>query len=179
MEIGKMKRLTVSLDDDTIAKLEQLARKDNRSLSEIVRSAISSYYELNQREAIIVDFDRFIELIASREHVAVDIGLWIAIMDEINEKASDSFWEIVEKVGSEYGLQFKEMGLKDLRSVLKFLETTNWFKVRMISDSTYSLVLTARSEVKLIKKFLEGLLKSMSLKAEISEGLRKVMIKLL
>ncbi|MEM1578627.1 MAG: ribbon-helix-helix protein, CopG family [Archaeoglobaceae archaeon] len=177
MEVGKIRRLTVSLDDDTIAKLEELARKDDRSLSEIVRSAVSSYYELNLREAITADFERFLNLIATREHVVVDVGLWISVMDEINASARETFWEIVEKVGSEYGLQFKEMGLKDVHSILKFLEVTNWFKVKAISESAYTLVLNARSEVKFVKKFLEGIFKIMGLNMEINEGLRKLILK--
>lgn len=171
-----MKRLTISLDDDTITKLEELAKKDGRSLSEVVRAAISNYYDLSLRETI-PNLRRFLDLITSREYVVIDIGLWTAITDEINEKADEAFWEIVEKVGFEHGLQFREMGLKDMHSVLKLLEVTNWFKVRTISEGVYGIVLTTRSEVKLVKRFLEGVFKSMGVEAELSEGLRKLLVK--
>lgn len=176
MEVGKMKRLTISLDDDTIVKLEDLAKKDGRSLSEVVRAAISTYYDLSLRETI-PNLRRFLDLISSREYVVIDIGLWSAIVDEINEKAKDDFWEMVEKVGFEHGLQFKEMGLKDLRSILKLLEVTNWFKVKTISEGVYGAVLTTRNELKLVKKFLEGLFKSIGVEVEFSEGLRKLLLK--
>uniref|UniRef100_A0A7J3M2Y1 CopG family transcriptional regulator n=1 Tax=Archaeoglobus fulgidus TaxID=2234 RepID=A0A7J3M2Y1_ARCFL len=176
MEVGKMRRLTISLDDDTITKLEELAEKDGRSLSEVVRAAIANYYDLSLRETI-PNLRRFLDLISSREYVVIDIGLWAAIADEINEKADEVFWETVEKVGFEHGLQFKEMGLKDVHSVLKLLEVTNWFKVRVISESVYGIVLTTRNEVKLVKKFLDGVFKSMGLNVEFSEGLRKLLVK--
>lgn len=176
MELGKMKRLTISLDDDAITKLEELAKKDSRSLSEVVRAAISSYYELSSKEAI-PNLRRFIDLISSREYVVIDIGLWATIVDEITEKASEGFWEVVEKVGFEHGLQFKEMGLEDVNSALKLLEVTNWFKVRTISEGIYSLTLATRNELKIVRKFLEGLFKAMGIEVELNEGLRKLLLK--
>ncbi|MFN3383697.1 MAG: ribbon-helix-helix protein, CopG family [Archaeoglobaceae archaeon] len=176
MEVGKTKRLTISLDDDTIVKLEELAKKDDRSLSEVVRAAISNYYDLSLRETI-PNLRRFLDLISSREYAVIDIGLWSAIVDEINEKADESFWEVVEKVGFEHGLQFKEMGLRDLHSILKLLEVTNWFKVKTISEGVYGIVLTTRNELKLVKKFLEGVFKSIGIDVELSEGLRKLLLK--
>ncbi len=178
MEVSRMKRLTVSLDDETIRKLETLAKKDNRSLSELVRAAITSYYEIVQKEAKPERFGEFLDLLTSREHVAVDLGLWVAITDELNERASDNFWNLVRKVGEEYGIQFKERGLNNLSEMLRFLELENWVKVREISENIYTLILVGRNETKLVRYFLEGLFSAVGIKAEISEGLRKLFIKL-
>jgi len=173
-----MKRLTVSLDDDTIEKLEELAKKDNRSLSEIVRSAIASYYEINTKDAKPEYFEEFVDLMVGREHVAVDVGLWIAMMDELSEKAGDEFWEIVEKVGEEYGLQFREKGYKNIKEILKFFEIGNWFRVNTISDTSYNLILVGRNETKLVKKFLGGLFRILGIEVEMAEGLRKILLKI-
>jgi len=133
-----MKRLTVSLDDETIRKLEILAKKDNRSLSELVRAAVTSYYDLIQKEAKPEHFGEFLDLLTSREHVAVDLGLWVAITDELNEKASDNFWNLVKKVGEEYGIQFRERGINNLSEVLRFLKLENWAKVKNIRKYLYA-----------------------------------------
>lgn len=178
MEVSKMKRLTVSLDDETIRKLEILAKKDNRSLSELVRVAVTSYYEIVQKETKPEHFGEFLDLLTSREHVAVDLGLWVAITDELNERASDNFWNLVRKVGEEYGIQFKERGIKNLSEMFRLLELENWAKVKEISENIYTLILVGRNETKLVRSFLEGLFNALNIDAEISEGLRKLFVKL-
>jgi hypothetical protein len=176
MEVGKMKRLTISLDNDTVAKLEELAKRDGRSLSEVARVAISSYYDLILKN-VISDIKGLIDLISTRDYIAMDIGLWAAILDELCEKASESFWDVVEKVGFEHGLQFKEMGLEDLYSVIKLLEASNWFNVRTVSEDVYVITLVTRNEGKLVRRFFDGLFKSMGFNVEVSEGLRKLILK--
>ncbi|NHW88646.1 MAG: CopG family transcriptional regulator [Archaeoglobales archaeon] len=178
MEVSRMKRLTVSLDDETIRKLEILAKKDNRSLSELVRAAVTSYYDLIQKEAKPEHFGEFLDLLTSREHVAVDLGLWVAITDELNEKASDNFWNLVKKVGEEYGIQFRERGINNLSEALRFLELENWAKVKEVSSNIYTLILVGRNETKLVRSFLEGLFSAMNINAEMSEGLRKLFVKI-
>ena len=41
----RMKRVTVTLDCDTVKILEDMANEENRSVSEIVRFAINYYYK--------------------------------------------------------------------------------------------------------------------------------------
>ena len=173
-----MRRVTVSLDDEAVSKLEELAKRENRSLSEIVRSAISSYYDLSLSDAPKPEFlDELLDLLASREHVIVDAGLWSEILEEINKNAEEEFWKTVEKVGEEYGIQLREKGLKSARDVLKYLEMENWFRMKAVSDRTFNLVLTVSSELKILKKLLETIFKTMGFDVEIIEGLRKIIVK--
>jgi len=175
----EMKRVTVTLDEDTINKLEELAKRENRSLSETVRSAISCYYNLSFSDFSNTEYlEEFLDLVASREHVIVDSGLWTAMLDVINEAADETFWEIVKKVGIEYGMQCRERGLSDPKEILKHLEVENWFKVKTISENTFTIVLNMRGASKLALKFLEGLFEAIGLETEVHEGLRKIIIKI-
>lgn len=174
-----MKRVTVTLDDEAINKLEELANRDSRSWSEVVRSALSSYYNLSFSDfSDIEHLDEFLDLVASREHVIIDSGLWTAMLDVINDAADETFWEIVKKVGIEYGMQCRERGISNTKEILKRLEVENWFKVKTISENTFTIVLNMRSVSKLALKFLEGLFEALGLDTEVHEGLRKIIIKI-
>ena len=179
LRLMEMKRLTVTLDEDAINKLEELAKRESRSLSEIVRSAISCYYSLSFSDFSNTEYlAEFLDLVASREHVVVDSGLWTAMLDVINDAAGEDFWKIVKAVGVEYGLQYKESSKLKPKEILKHLEVENWFKVKTISENTFTVVLNMRAASKLALKFLEGLFEALGLETEMHEGLRKIIIKI-
>ncbi len=106
----------------------------------------------------------------------MDIELWACVLDELNEKDSQVFWEQVARIGSEYGLHYKKMGLHDIEGVLNQLETRNWFKLKTNGDKSYVLILRTRNVEKLLKVFLENLFTAQGVPVEIMEGLRKLMI---
>ncbi|RLI80962.1 CopG family transcriptional regulator [Archaeoglobales archaeon] len=173
----EMKRITVSLDSETSRMVEELVDKDNKTISEIIRSAISSYYKLEGNKKLKPEVIEIVsELLSEREHVIVDIGLWAAILEELNEKAKEDFWKVVEEIGWEHGIQLKSMGLKRIHDVLKYLESENWFRVKIISKNTYILVLTAKAEDKILSVFLQGVFKAVELPVDILEGNRKLII---
>jgi len=175
--IQEMRRITVSLDSETSRMVEELVDKYNKTISEIIRSAISSYYKLEGNKKLKPEVIEIVsELLSEREHVIVDIGLWAAILEELNEKAKEDFWKVVEEIGWEHGIQLKSMGLKRIHDVLKYLESENWFRVKIISKNTYILVLTAKAEDKILSVFLQGVFKAVELPVDILEGNRKLII---
>lgn len=175
-----MKRLTVSLEEITIKRLEELSAYDGSSLSEVVRLAVSLYYNIRMGNKKISpeEFGRIAEMVLSRNNVLLDLGAWIAIMDELNEKAGEDFWEKVRKIGEDYGYELKELGIREPKKVLKFFEDMNWFSVKELTEDTFVLVLNSRNESKFLRNILEGVFKVLGAEVEIVEGLRKIMIRL-
>ena len=174
----EVKRITVSLDDKTARMLEELANSDKRSVSEIVRFAVSEYYKLRggQRHLDPDFVSTIIDMLSEGEHVVVDIGLWATMLEELNKNAKDEFWRFVGKIGKEYGFQLKVKGLNNVYDVLKYMECLNWYNVKVSSPNTYILILTVRAEVKLLSIFLQNLFSALEAPVEIIEGVRKIII---
>lgn len=116
------------------------------------------------------------DLLSAREHVIVDIEIWSAILEIIDENKKEEFFELVENVGFEHGIQYKEKGLRTIEDVLKYMEYENWFRLKVNSDRTYTLILLAKSEQKTLESFLKGVFKAMKFNAEIRHYYRKLII---
>lgn len=174
----EVKRITVSLDDETAKMLEALANSDKRSISEIVRFSVSEYYKLREVQKYVdPEFvGRIVELLSESEHVMVDVSLWATILEELNRTANEKFWEYVGKIGMEYGFQLKVKGLNDIFEVLKYMECLNWYHVKVSSPNTYTLILTVRAEVKLLSVFLQNLFDALEKPVELIEGVRKIIV---
>jgi len=173
----KLQRISVAIDNKTSDVLKTLAKKKNKTVSEIIRSAISIYSEIENSKGIPPEKTKiYADLLSGREHVIVDIELWTAILDELNEKGSESFWKLVEKIGYEHGIQYRIRGLTNLKDILNYMETENWFRVKSNGSGSYTLILSTRNEQKMLKRFLESLFKAQGIKADIVEGFRKLII---
>ena len=174
----EIKRITVSLDDGTAKMLEELANSEKRSVSEIVRFAVSEYYKLRgvQRYVDPEFVERIIEMLSESEHVMADVSLWATMLEELNRTAKDEFWEYVGKIGKEYGFQLKIRGLCDTYEILKHIECFNWYHVKALPPNTYILILTARAEVRLLSIFLQNLFGALEIPVEIIEGVRKIIL---
>lgn len=176
-EQREMKRITVSLDEETSRMLEELVNLDKRSVSEVVRFAVSNYYKTRSIKSANPEFvDIIIDLLSEREHVIVDVGLWGVILEELNEVAKDDFWKFVGKVGREYGIQLKVKGLQGVYDILKYMESSNWFRVKPSSANTYILILTVKAEAKILSVFLQNLFKAVEIPIEVIEGVRKLIV---
>ncbi|AEA46176.1 ribbon-helix-helix protein, CopG family [Archaeoglobus veneficus] len=172
----KLRRISVAVDERTNDLLKTLARRKNKTVSEIIRSAIGMYSEIENGAGISPEKTvEYLELLSSKDHVIVDIELWTAILDELTQKGSEEFWELVEKIGYEHGIQYKAMGMTRIDDILSHLEKENWFKVNT-NNGSYTLVLFTRSEQRILKVFLQSMFKAIGLPVEIIEGFRKLII---
>jgi len=174
----KVKRISVALDENTEKLLDDLVNKKNMTVSDIVRMAILTYSELenNGGEIDMTRLKEYANLLYAGESVIVDIELWTCILDELNERGSEKIWNCVESIGEMYGIQFKNMGFTSIRQTLKYLEATNWFRLKINGDEGYTLILRARSEGKLFRLFLESMFKAQEIPVEIIDGMRKLII---
>jgi hypothetical protein len=171
--VNKLKRLSVAIDESTNRMLEELAKSESRTVSEIIRNAISQYYILKDVSPEGIKF--YSELLYGREYIILDIELWIAILDELNEKASEKFWSIVSEIAEAHSWQIGSKGLKSLFDVMKYLERYNLFRVKT-DGKNIILILSSRNEQKFIKTYIQTLLKNLGINVRIAEGLRKLYI---
>jgi len=174
---NEIRRISVALDSATYNILQELASEKNTTVSDIVRSAIDTYYEFTNNSNMDVDkLMKYGELIYGGENVIVDIELWACILDVVNEKSSDKIWGQIKRIGTEYGIQFKNRGLKDVEEILNYLEMVNWFRLKTNGSQNYTLILRTRNVEKILKVFLENMFDAMGIHIDIVEGLRKLII---
>jgi len=176
--LKEMKRISVALDDKTDELLNSLVSKKNMTVSDIVRMAIGAYYELegDESELDMEKLKKYAKLLYGGESVIVDIELWACILDELNEKDSEKIWERIRSIGKMYGMQFKNMGFKNAFQTLRFLEATNWFRLKTNGNQSYTLILRTRNQSKLLQVLLENMFDVMRISVEITNGLRKMTI---
>lgn len=178
-DVKELTRISVALDDKTEELLNDLISRKNMTVSDIVRSAIITYSELESGEGEI-DIERlknYASLLYGGENVIVDIELWACILDELNQGGSKELWTHIEEIGEMYGLQFKNMGLNNINDILKYLEgATNWFRLKTNGGMRYNLILRAKSEVKLLRVILERIFTAQEMPVKIINGIRKITI---
>lgn len=170
-------RVSIALDNETEKMVELLSKEEDRTASETIRTAIKTYYDL-KRIAGTVDLEKlrkYGEMLESEENILVDIDLWIRILDELNERGTEDFFEYIREIGYNKGLQNKKMGITDIYETLKALEIGNWFKVKE-NGETYTIILSTRSEQNILKIFLEGMFEAQGIPIEIIPGFRKLTI---
>jgi len=171
---GKLLRISVAVDENTRSLLENLAKKENKTISEIIRQAIITYSKIEDR--LPEEIDEYLDIVSKKDNIIVDIELWLTILDELNKHGSEDFWNIVEKIGQEHGLELRSRGITNIREVLSLFELRHLFEVKK-NNNGYVLILTTRNEAKLLKAYLYGLLKSLGINnIEIVEGLKKLIV---
>ncbi|MFO7967695.1 MAG: CopG family transcriptional regulator [Archaeoglobaceae archaeon] len=171
-----MRRITVSLDEDTSSMLEALSNSDGTT-SETIRWAIAKCYGFKKKTNISPEvIENIAELLSEREHIIVDTALWATIMEELNDKADEKFWDVIKEVGEENGFLLKSKGIDNVYDAIKYFEFENWYRVKTASEGAYVLVLTVKSEAKILNVFLKSVFEVMGLFAEIFEGQRRLIV---
>ncbi len=173
---NKLYRVSVAVDEKTRKILEDIAKKENKTLSEVMRQAILVYSKVKDL-TVLNEIENFAEILSKSNNIIIDIELWLTFLDELNRCGSDRFWETVERIGYEHGLELKSRGIRDIEEVLKVLSFRNFFEFDKKNDN-YTLILTTRSEVRFLKVYLIGLFKSLGIERnfDLVEGLRKIII---
>jgi predicted transcriptional regulator len=171
-------RTSVALDKKTWEMLQILVRKKNATASDIIRRAITTYFEIeNAATKISPDATKiYTDFLADGEHVIVDIEHWAAIWEELNEKGSEKLWKEIAKSGFEHGIQYKDKGLTNVYDILRYMELGNFFKIKIDAEGCYTLVLSTHTEQKFLKLFLENIFKAQGINVEIRESFGKLRI---
>ena len=170
----KLKRLSVAVDESIVEILNKLTAVENKTVSDIIRESIITYAELSEGGARISDLKTYEEILERRDHVFVDLEIWIAILDFINAKADEGFWKLVENIGYEMGVELKlrGLGLGDFLNHLQFKNLLNFSE----EGGIYILTLVSRSATNMVLRMLKGAFRAMQIEAEVIPGVRKIVV---
>ncbi len=95
-----MDRLSVSLNDKSLAIIQKYQKKYDTTQADVIRRALHwmSVIEEPVEKASIENILTYVDYLADKEHLILDIAHWKSIFIEIGE-GSKKFWDDVYKTG--------------------------------------------------------------------------------
>lgn len=171
-----VERLSISLDKTTKEKLERIVKHSGKSVSQVIRELIDLGYELGIVGVDVETLRAWVDYLAKRQHMILDVEHWRVIFSEIEKINSEEFWDQMVEIGLSHAVQYKLKGLDTVEKILKYVEKANWFEIKVERDGVYTLILNDLKIKRFVKTFLENVFKGQRLKAEISEGFGKLIV---
>jgi len=174
------KRICAYLNEESLAIIEKYQEKYKCSVANLLRKALKNLKicEETQEKASLEKIITYVDYLAKIEHMIIDIADGKAIFSEIG-KGSEGFWNKIHKIGEEHLKEYQDKGLRTVKQILEYVEKTNWYKLSMDSEDTYTLILTVSEASKFVKTFFEGLFKNYPKKVEIIEEFKKIRIRVM
>jgi hypothetical protein len=169
-------RLSISVDNVTKKKLDEMKRKKNKSSSEIVRELINFGYELMKTDVDTESIQIWIDYLAKRQHMILDIEHWRVIFSEIEKIEDNNFWKHMEEIGLSHAFQYKMKGLDSIDKILRYVERANWYEIKEEGEGIYTLILNDLKIKKFVKLFLEKVFEGQRINAKINEGFGKLIV---
>jgi hypothetical protein len=175
-----MERLSVSLDTESQVIIKQYISKYKGSKANLIRKALEhlKYHEEIQKKIPFEDIQIYIDYLAKMEHVIVDIAHWKSIFSEIGE-GSENFWDEVYQIGIEHWKEYSDKGMRNIQDILEYVEKTNWYKLNIDSENTFTLILTVSESSRFVTTFFRGFFSRYSREVEIREEYKKIRIRVI
>ncbi len=171
-----VERLSVSIDDQTKKMIEELRVRKGNNTSELIRELIEFGYEVMREGVDITSLKIWVDYLAKKQHVILDIEHWRVIFSEIEMIDSEEFWRHMEEIGLSHAMQYKMKGLDNVREILYYVEKANWYDVKEEGNGIYTLILNDLKIKKFVKVFLEKVFEGQKIKADIREGFGKLIV---
>jgi hypothetical protein len=172
-----MARLSVSLNDKSLAIIQKYLTKYDTSQADIIRRALywMDIIEETTEKVSVESILTYVDYLANSEHLILDIAHWRAIFIEIGD-GSKKFWDNVYKTGDFHRKEYFDKGIRDIRQILKYVEKTNWYTLKEDSKNSFTLVLAIPESSRFIKTFFDGFFSNYPQKVEIAEEYMKLRI---
>lgn len=173
-----MDRLSVSLDEKSEKLLKKYEEKYHTSKAEVIRRALDS---LDNVENVTekVDFGTiktYVDFLAKKEHIILDIAHWESIWNKF-DAGSNGFWEEMHKIGEAHMEEYSDKGIKEIRTILEYIEKTNWYELNVDSPNSYTLMLRTTQSAMFVKTFFEGFFENYPRRVAIKIEQNKIRIK--
>ena len=173
-----MRRICANFDDESFAILEKYSSKYKGSTANLLRRALlclKNCEEL-QEKASWKKIVAYVDKLANMEHLIIDIADGKAIFTEIGQ-GSEKFWSEIYEIGQQHLKEYQDKGLRTVRQILEHVENTNWYKLSIDSEDSYTLILAVSEARKFVKTFFEGVFKNYPRNVEIIEEFKKIRIR--
>ncbi|MFC4358903.1 ribbon-helix-helix protein, CopG family [Halobium salinum] len=173
-------RLTISLDDEAEAALDDLVARTDESRSEVVRRALT-FYAANF-EAASADagpnLEAYHQMLSSGEHVLLDVDFLHCFLDYVEDGSGEpnsAFLAEADRV-SDYHAHEYEQRFGSLGELLDWLSFCGFLTVRRTEGSTYHVVFPSESVKWFMLRFVERSSANLPFELTIEEGVSKVLL---
>ncbi|MEM0492510.1 MAG: CopG family transcriptional regulator [Candidatus Thermoplasmatota archaeon] len=173
-----MNRLSVSLNDKSFEIIQKYLSKYNTSQADIIRRALQilDIMEEATDKSPMENILTYIDYLANKEHIILDIVHWKLIFHELNQHASDNFWDALYKTGDNHRREYFDKGIREVKQILRYVEKTNWYTLKEETKNSFTLILSVAESSRFIKTFFEGFFSKYPQKVEIIEEDMKIRI---
>jgi len=175
-----MDRLSVSLNDKSLAIIQKYLTKYDTSQADVVRRALQwmDTMETATDRVPLENILSYVDYLADNEHIILDIAHWKTVFTEI-DNGSKKFWDAVYKSGDFHRKEYFDKGIRDVGKILRYVEKANWYSLKEDSKNSFTLVLAVLESSRFIKTFFEGFFSNYPEKVEITEEYMKIRINVL
>jgi len=171
-------RITVALDESTVALLEKIKREIRLSQSEIMRRALRFYHENRDFTDISVGrkLSFYADMLLSNEHVILDVDHWLLFLDLIESSPEkECFWKKCREVAKSHAEQLRQK-VRSVEDLLERLEACNFFRMTKNCENNFTLVLGSERAREFVRIFLEEFLSAAGLRADIRGNIAKLRV---
>jgi hypothetical protein len=173
-------RVTVSLDEDARAALDNVMGRTGFGQSEIVRRALT-FYAANFDAAktdTSVNLSEYHEMISGGEHVLLDVDFLHCFLDYVETVDGEPDPEFVEMADtvSDYHAYEYEGRYESLGELLEWLSLCGFLTVRTTEANTYHVVFPTDEVRWFMTRFIERSCARLPFDIEIEEGVTKVLM---
>lgn len=173
-------RVTVSLDDDAQAALEDLTSRTGLGQSELVRRALTFYatnFQATSTDASdnLADYH---EMLSGGEHVLLDVDFLHSFLDFVETEEGEpdpGFLDMADTVSDYHAHEF-EGRFETLGELLTWLSLCGFLTVRSSTADTYHVVFPSRSMRWFMTRFIERSITRCPFEVEFEDGVTKVMM---
>jgi hypothetical protein len=173
-----MERLSVSLDKESLNIINEYLPKYKGSKANLIRRALETLknHEDMQKKVSFDTIETYIDFLGSMEHIIVDVAHWKSIFTEIGA-GSEQFWKEVYEIGAEHWNEYYDKGIRNIQTILEYVEKTNWYKLNADSENSFTLILTVSETRRFVATFFKGFFSRFPREIEINEDYKKIRIR--
>ena len=173
-------RMTVSLDGDAKAALDDLTERTGESRSAIVRRALAFYaanFDAVTSTRSGENVATYYQMLSGGEHVLLDVDFFHAFLDGIDlDDPDEEFIETVDRVSEYHASEYAER-FDDVGEVLDWLSLCGFLTVRNSDGETYHVVFPSESMRWFMTRFLRKSLTDVPFDVEIEESVSKILVR--
>lgn len=175
---GLQRRMSVSLDLESVELIERLQTEYQTSKSEVVRKALDYLKTVSEEGNLSPEsLKTIINLYSRPDVISLDLGIVEAFSKEVGE-GSEEFKDNLREIGKDLYQEYSCRGIESIHDCLKTIEKTNLFNVISISEDSFTLISNVQSMENHLESFLEGLFEDAPEEADITEEHGKIRIRL-
>ncbi|MFC7203007.1 ribbon-helix-helix protein, CopG family [Haloferax namakaokahaiae] len=173
-------RVTVSLDADARAALEDLTDRTGVGQSEMVRRALA-FYNANYQAATTdtsANLQAYYEMLSGGEHVLLDVDFLHCFLDFVEGEdgtPDPDFLADIDQVSDYHAFEY-EGEFETLGELLEWLSLCGFLTVRRSEENTYHVVYPSEQLRWFMTRFIERSVVNLPFTLEVTEGLTKVLM---